>query len=113
MANILRLSGYRCLKHFYINHICKYWREHCHELVSYNRFIELIPQALIVLSAFFQARYGKVSSYIDSTGISVCEKSWALRYKIFRDGVRRGKFSAHWYGGVKLHLLVGLVAYTF
>ncbi|WP_263081036.1 IS982 family transposase [Endozoicomonas sp. Mp262] len=105
---LFHAKGYRCLKHFYMNHVCKYWHKHFHGLVSYNRFVELMPQALMVLSAFLQTRYGKVSgiSYIDSTGIAVCEKSRALRHKVFKDEAGWGKSSTHWYYGFKLHLII-------
>ena len=97
-------KGYRCLKHFYIDYVCKYF----HGLVSYNRFVELMPQALMVLSAFLQTRYGKVSSvsYIDSTGIAVCEKSRVRRHKVFKYEAGWGKSSTHWYYGFKLHLII-------
>jgi hypothetical protein len=34
-------SGYRCLKHFYTDKICKHMRHLFPEVVSYNRFVEL------------------------------------------------------------------------
>ena len=34
-------SGYRCLKHFYLEHITNHLRHLFPELVSYNRFVEL------------------------------------------------------------------------
>ena len=33
-------SGYRCLKHFYLEHVCKRLRHLFPEVVSYNRFVE-------------------------------------------------------------------------
>ena len=43
-------SGYRCLKHFYQEKVCKHIRPFFPKVVSYNRFVELekdvaIPQA--------------------------------------------------------------------
>ncbi len=34
-------SGYRCLKHFYLEHVCRQLRHLFPEVVSYNRFVEL------------------------------------------------------------------------
>ena len=34
-------SGYRCLKHFYLEKVCKHMRHLFPEVVSYNRFVEL------------------------------------------------------------------------
>ena len=33
-------SGYRCLKHFYLEKVCKYMRHLFPKVVSYNRFVE-------------------------------------------------------------------------
>jgi len=33
-------SGYRCLKHFYLDKICKHLRHLFPQVVSYNRFVE-------------------------------------------------------------------------
>ncbi len=34
-------SGYRCLKHFHQEKVCKHLRHQCFKTVSYNRFMEL------------------------------------------------------------------------
>jgi len=46
-------SGYRCLKHFYQEKVCRHLRHLFPKVVSYNRFVELerevaIPLALII-----------------------------------------------------------------
>jgi len=40
--------------------------------VSYSRFVELMPSALVPLCAFLQTRYGRVTgiAYIDSTPLA-------------------------------------------
>ena len=45
-------SGYRCLKHFYLNHVCKHMRHLFPKVVSYNRFVELQKRAVIRLAVF-------------------------------------------------------------
>ena len=45
-------SSYRCLKHFYLEHVSKHLRHFFPRLVSYNRFVELerevaVPQEAI------------------------------------------------------------------
>ena len=42
-------SGYRCLKHFYLEHVCKRLRHLFPEVVSYNRFVELEKEVAIPL----------------------------------------------------------------
>ena len=46
-------SNYRCLKHFYREHVCKHLRHLFPKVVSYNRFVEFereiaVPQALFI-----------------------------------------------------------------
>ena len=86
----------------------QHYRHFFPELVSYNRFVELMPQALIALCAFMKSRYGKPTgiSYIDSTGLSVCTNKRIRRHKTFRNEAGRGKSSTGWFYGFKLHLIV-------
>lgn len=44
-------SGYRCLKHFYLEEICKHKRHLFPNVVSYNRFVELEREVAIPMSA--------------------------------------------------------------
>ena len=45
-------SGYRCLKHFYLEHVCKQLRHLFPEVVSYNRFVELEKEVAVPLSCY-------------------------------------------------------------
>ena len=47
-------SGYRCLKHFYLEKVCKHMRHLFPEVVSYNRFVELEREIAIPLIVFFK-----------------------------------------------------------
>jgi len=38
---LFHLKSYRNLKHFYIDHVCRFMRNEFPECVSYNRFVEL------------------------------------------------------------------------
>ena len=42
------ISGYRCLKHFYIKHIQKHCQSDFPRTVSHNRFVELQQKALVL-----------------------------------------------------------------
>src|SRR3954471_21309883 len=42
-------SGYRTFKDYYRKEVCHHLRDEFPNLVSYNRFVELMPQALIPL----------------------------------------------------------------
>ena len=47
-------SGYRCLKHFYLEKVCKHMRHLFPEVVSYNRFVELEREIAIPLILFIK-----------------------------------------------------------
>ena len=47
-------SGYRCLKHFYLEKVCKHMRHLFPEVVSYNRFVELEREIAIPLIVFIK-----------------------------------------------------------
>ena len=38
---LFHMEGYRCLKHFYVGHVCLHCRLLFPKVVSYNRFVEL------------------------------------------------------------------------
>jgi len=77
-------------------------------LVSYNRFVELMSQALIPLCYYLESRKGKVTgiSYIDSTMLAVCKNIRISRNKVFKGIAARGKSTMGWSYGFKLHLVV-------
>ena len=47
-------SGYRCLKHFYLEKVCKHMRHLFPEVLSYNRFVELEREIAIPLIVFIK-----------------------------------------------------------
>ena len=76
-------SGYRCLKHYYLNHICTdaEMRKRFPKTVSYNRFVELQKVAVLKLIAFVKlVLMGKCTgiSIIDSTPLRVCRNQRIL-----------------------------------
>ena len=101
-------SGYKTFKEFYLNEVLKYWRVDFPKLVSYNRFLELIPWSLLLLSCFLHTRRGKMTgiSFIDSTPMEVCHPCRTKTHKVFGDLPKWGKNSVGWYYGFKLHLIV-------
>lgn len=52
-------SNYRCFKNYYTNCIVEYHSKDFPNLVSYNRFVELIPQALMPLLFYLNTRKGE------------------------------------------------------
>jgi hypothetical protein len=107
------------LKHFYLKHVCLYWRWAFPKLVSYNRFVELIPQTLLALTAYLSRHLGKSSgiAFMDSTAIAVCENRRIPSHRVFTGIAKRTKTSVGWVYGFKLHLVVNtdgeLLAFRF
>jgi hypothetical protein len=101
-------SGFRDLKRFYTKVVCKYWRKDFCNLLSYNRFVELQKDSLILLGAFMQTRLGRCSgvSFVDSSKIPVCNNLRIKQNKVFEGVAERGKTSTGWFYGFKIHLIV-------
>lgn len=110
------VSGYRNFKTFYLNHVCVYLRDMFPKLLSYNRFVEIMPSVLLPLCHYLTSRLDKPSeiSYIDSTKLEVCGKKRISRNKVFGGIGKLGKTTMGWFFGFKLHLIInergGLVA---
>ena len=64
-------------------------------LPSYNRFIELMSEILIPLTAFMQSRchQGNGIAFVDSTPLRVCQNLRIPRHKTFKEVAGRSKSS--------------------
>ena len=74
-------SGYRCLKHFYLQYVCRHMRHLFPKVVSYNRFVELERHAVVKLAILVKSvLMGKCTgiSFIDSTPLRVCKNQRIL-----------------------------------
>ena len=62
-------SNYRTFKHFYLKHVCVYWRAEFPHLVSYTRFVQLKKEVLALLGFYLATILGDCSgvSFVDST----------------------------------------------
>ena len=101
-------SGYRCLKHFYVEKVCKHLRHFFPKVVSYNRFVELEKQVAVPLALFIKkVLLGKCTgiSFVDSTPLRVCRNQRIHIHKVFKGIAQRGKCSMGWFFGFKLHLI--------
>ncbi len=105
---LFHASGYRNFKTYYTQHVLKHLAWAFPRLVSYNRFVELMPSALVPLCGYLQTRKGECSgiSFIDSTSLKVCHNRRIHSHKVFAGCARRGKTSVDWFFGFKLHLVV-------
>ena len=101
-------SHYRTFKAYYTEHVCQHLRGEFPKLVSYERFVILMPSVLGPLSAYLKSLYGRCQgiSFIDSTALRVCDNHRIHNHKVFAELAQRGKGSMGWFYGFKLHLVI-------
>jgi len=101
-------SGYRTFKDFY-QYLLAHHRHDFPDMVSYDRFVYLIPRAIIPLLVYLQAEGMDTPtgiSFIDSTALKVCHNKRINRHRVF-DGIAQvGKTTMGWFFGFKLHLII-------
>ncbi len=78
------------------------------QLVSYSRFLQLLPSALIPLCAYPKSCYGTRTgiAFINSTPITVCHNRRISQHRVFDGLAARGRNSVDWFFGFKLHLVI-------
>ncbi len=105
---VFHLSGYRTFKRYYTHFISKNYKKFFPNLVSYNRFVELMPYAALPMTLFVYAQSGRCSgiSFVDSTTLDVCDSHRIKQHKVFKEIAQRGKSSTGWFYGFKLHLTI-------
>ncbi|MCK5519470.1 MAG: IS982 family transposase [Candidatus Marinimicrobia bacterium] len=105
---LFHLSSYRNFKHFYLYYIHIYMKHYFPNLVSYNRFVELMKQTILPMGVYLKLpKYDKVTgiSFVDSTPIRVCKNKRISRNKVFKNLATVGKSTMGWFYGFKLHLV--------
>ncbi len=101
-------SQYRNFKAYYTEYVCQHLRGEFPKLVSYERFVILMPLVLGPLGAYLKSLYGRCHgiSFIDSTALMVCDNHRIHNHKVFAQLAQRGKGSMGWFYGFKLHLVI-------
>jgi transposase len=105
---LFQQSGYRTFKGFYTQHVQQQLTHEFPQLVSYTRFVELMPRVLVPLAVYLHTQLGTCTgiSFIDSTALAVCKNPRIGQHRVFALDARRGKTSVGWFYGFKLHLVV-------
>jgi hypothetical protein len=100
-------SHYRDFKSFYLLHVCQYLKSEFPDLLSYNRFIALVPRSFAPLCAYLQSQKATSDGigFIDSTPIVVCHPKRIHSHKVFKGIAKIGKTTKGWFYGFKLHLI--------
>lgn len=101
-------SHYRNFKHYYQEHVQVHLRREFPGLVSYGRFVELMPRAVVPLAVYLRQRFGRCTgiSFVDSTALPVCRNQRIHQHKVFDELAARGKTTMGWFYGFKLHVIV-------
>lgn len=99
---------FRDFKTYYTSYVAVHLQTEFPQLLSYTRFIQLIPRILIALGAYLQSCYGMCTglSFIDSTALAVCHNRRIRQHQVFDGLAARGRTSVDWFFGFKLHLIV-------
>ena len=90
---IFHQSRFRDFKSFYLFYVQTRLRKMFPTLLSYNRFVELIPSVFVPLCAYLQSRRrtSKGISFVDSTSIVVCHNKRIHGHQVFKDFAALGK----------------------
>ena len=110
-------SQYRTFKAYYIQYVLKHLRREFPDLVSYTRFVDLIPTTALPMCSYLHSHLAACTGigFIDATSIPVCHNRRIQRHRVFAGLAQRGKTSMGWFYGFKLHLVVNdqgqIVAY--
>lgn len=101
-------SGYKNFKQFYVEYVCRHLRKEFPYLISYSRFVQLLPSLLVPMTMFLKSSFAKCNgiSIIDSTAINVCHNRRIKRNKVFMGIAERSKTTMGWFFGFKVHLIV-------
>jgi transposase len=105
---LFQQSHYRTFKAYYTEYVHRHLCSEFPTLVSYSRFVELMPTVLVPLVAYLHTQLGRCTgiSFIDSTPLAVCHNARIHSHRVFDGRAARGKTSVGWFYGFKLHLVV-------
>ncbi len=101
-------SHYRDFKSYYLLYVCQHLKPYFPELLSYTRFLNVMPNVVVPMCSYLTSKLGKPTGiqFVDSTKIEVCHIIRAKRNKVFADSARHGKGTMGWSFGFKLHLVI-------
>ncbi|OXX39626.1 IS982 family transposase [Vibrio sp. V09_P4A23P171] len=101
-------SHYRDFKNYYLLYVCRHLKAYFPELLSYTRFLGMMPSTVIPMCSYLSSKFGKATGiqFVDSTKIEVCHIIRAKRNKVFEDIATHGKGTMGWSFGFKLHLII-------
>lgn len=101
-------ARYRDFKTYYTRFVEPFLQREFPNLVSYSRFVQLIPAFVVPLSTYLHHCFGRCTgiSFIDSTALAVCDNRRIRQHRVFTQMAMRGKTLMGWFYGFKLHTIV-------
>lgn len=101
-------SHYRDFKNYYLHYVCRQLKSYFPMLLSYTRFLALMPSVVVPMCSYLISKLGKPTGiqFVDSTKIEVCHIIRAKRNKVFEGIAQHGKGTMGWSFGFKLHLII-------
>jgi hypothetical protein len=68
------LSHHRDFKNYYLGYVSRFYKGEFPTLLSYTRFLEVMPRAIVPMCAYFTTLKGQPTGieFIDSTSLKVC-----------------------------------------
>jgi hypothetical protein len=103
------LGGFRNFKHYYLNYVCVHLRKEFPNVVSYNRFVELMQSTLLPMTIFLKTCcLGQCTgiSFLDSTPLRACHIKRERSHKTLKSLASKGQCSIGWFFGFKLHIII-------
>jgi hypothetical protein len=90
---MFHFSPCKNFKYFYLYHLVGFHQRDFPRLLSYNRFVQLMPRLLVPLCILLQNLFGeKTGIYIaDATSLPVCHNKRINRNRVFKGLAKRGK----------------------
>lgn len=78
-------SHYRDFKNYYLHYVCRQLKSYFPELLSYTRFLAVMPSVVVPMCSYLRSKLGKPTGiqFVDSTKIEVCHIIRAKRNKVF------------------------------
>jgi hypothetical protein len=105
---LFHFSPCKNFKYFYISYLIHFHKQDFPTLVSYSRFVQLMPRFFVPFCILLQSLFGeKTGTYIaDATSLPVCHNKRISRNRVFKGLAARGKTTMGWFYGLKLHLII-------
>ena len=99
---------YRNFKAYYLDRVATLYKNAFPTLLSYSRFIQLIPRVIFLLFGFLMTRKRSTSGiyFVDSTVLRVCHIKREKSNRVFHGIAEKSKSTMGWFYGFKLHLVV-------